>query len=142
MSRHDSPRVAVLGAGITGLTAAWHLKRAGYSPVIFEKSSRVGGAIGEVRNGGWLHELGPNSLLEGSASLTQFINDLGLGSRRLYASPAAKQRYIVRNGRLVAMPTSPLGFVTTPLFSLPAKIRLLGEPWRARAPAEIEESVS
>jgi oxygen-dependent protoporphyrinogen oxidase len=142
MNRHDSHRVAVLGAGITGLTAAWHLKHAGLSPVVFEKSSRVGGAIGEVRSGDWLHELGPNSLLEGSASLTQFIDDLGLGSRRLYASLAAKQRYIVRDGQLVAMPTSPLGFVTTPLFSLSAKLRLLGEPWRAPAPVQIEESVS
>lgn len=134
-------RVAILGGGITGLTAAWHLRRAGLAPVVFEKSSRVGGAIGSVRSDGWLHELGPNSLLEGSADLASFIDEVGLGARRVYAAPAAKQRYIVRGGRLVAMPTSPLSFLGTRLFSARAKLALLGEPWRAPGRADCEESV-
>ena len=123
-------RIAVLGAGITGLTAAWHLRRAGLTVVVFEQGARVGGAIGAVRADGWLHELGPNSLLENSPEIGALLDELGLASRRLYAAPAAKQRYIVRGGRLVAMPTSPLAFLTTPLFSLRAKLKLAGEPWR------------
>jgi oxygen-dependent protoporphyrinogen oxidase len=67
---------------------------------------------------------------------------VGLGGRRLYAADAARQRYIVRGGRMVAMPTSPLAFVTTPLFSLRAKLALLGEPWRPKAPADVEETVA
>ena len=136
-----SSRVAVLGGGLTGLTAAWHLRQAGFSPVVFEKSARVGGAIGAEQHDGWLHELGPNSLLEGSPEVATFIDEVGLGSRRIYASPAARQRYIVRRGRLVAMPTSPMGFVTTELFSWRAKLALLGEPWRSRGKAG-EESVA
>jgi oxygen-dependent protoporphyrinogen oxidase len=136
------PRIAVLGGGITGLTAAWQLQRAGLAPVVFERSARIGGAIGAVRSDGWLHELGPNSLLEGSAKTAAFIDELGLGSRRLYASPTAKKRYIVRGGRLVAMPASPLGFVATRLFSARAKLNLLGEPWRGRGLADREESVA
>jgi oxygen-dependent protoporphyrinogen oxidase len=135
-------RVVILGAGITGLTAAWRLRRAGFAPVILEKSSRIGGVIGAVRIDGWLHELGPNSLLEGSTEIANFIEEIGLGQRRLYAAPAAKQRYIVRDGRLVAMPTSPLSFATTRLFSLRAKLALLGEPWRPRAAATSEETVA
>jgi oxygen-dependent protoporphyrinogen oxidase len=134
--------VAVIGAGITGLTAAFRLRQAGFSPVVFEAASRVGGVIGAVRSDGWLHELGPNSLLEGSAEVAALVDDVGLGSRRLYAADAARQRYIVRAGRMVAMPTSPLAFVTTPLFSLRAKLALLGEPLRPKAPAEIEETVA
>jgi oxygen-dependent protoporphyrinogen oxidase len=137
-----SLRVAILGGGITGLTAAWHLLRAGCTPTVFEKSARVGGAIGAVSVDGWLHELGPNSLLEGSPEVASLIDELGLGPRRLYAAPEAKQRYIVRDGRLVAMPTSPLGFATTPLFSLGAKLELLGEPWRPRSDLHDEESVA
>lgn len=136
------PRIAILGGGITGLTVAWQLRRAGLAPVVFEQAARTGGAIGAVRTDGWLHELGPNSLLEGSADVATFIDEVGLGSRRLYAGPAAKQRYIVRDGRLVAMPGSAWGFVTTRLFSLHAKLALLGEPWRRRAPAAAEESVA
>ncbi|HEX2855341.1 MAG TPA: protoporphyrinogen oxidase [Opitutaceae bacterium] len=135
-------RVAVLGGGLTGLTAAWHLRRAGMEPVVFEKSARVGGAIGTQCSEGWMHELGPNSLLEGSPEVAAFVEAIGLADRRVYAAPEARQRYIVRDGRLVAMPMSPLGFVTTPLFSLPAKLKLLGEPWRSRSPADREESVA
>ncbi|HTO05033.1 MAG TPA: protoporphyrinogen oxidase, partial [Opitutus sp.] len=127
---------------LTGLTAAWHLRQAGLSPVVIEKSARVGGAIGAEQSGSWLHELGPNSLLESSPDIAAFIEEVGLGSRRIYASPAARQRYIVRDGRLVAMPTSPMGFVTTKLFSWPAKLALLGEPWRPRGVADREESVA
>lgn len=135
-------RVAVLGAGITGLTAAWHLHRAGLTPVVFEKGGRVGGAIGAVRSDGWLHELGPNSLLEGSAAVADFIDAAGLRERRLYAADAARQRYIVRGGRLVAMPASPPSFLTTRLFSWRAKLGLLGEPWRPRGSRDREESVA
>jgi oxygen-dependent protoporphyrinogen oxidase len=134
--------VAVLGAGITGLTAAWHLRRAGYAPVVFDKAVSVGGAIGETTRNGWLHELGPNSLLENSREVSEFIDDIGLAARKLYASPAAKQRFIVRGGQLVAMPMSPWSFVTTSLFSFAAKMRLLGEPWRPRRAFGSEESVS
>ncbi len=137
-----SARIAVIGGGVTGLTAAWQLHRAGYRPVVFEASARPGGVVGARREGEWLHELGPNSLLEGSTEVATFIDDAGLGARRLYAASEAKQRYIVRGGRLVAMPTSPLGFVTTPLFSLGAKLRLLGEPWRPRGAADVEETVA
>ena len=135
-------RVAVIGGGLTGLTAAWELQRAGFDPVVFEAASRVGGAIGAHRDGEWLHELGPNSLLEGSGEVANFIDTLGLGERRLYAAASAQKRYIVRGGRPVALPDSPLSFATTPLFSFSAKLGLVGEPWRARGPADGSESVA
>ena len=135
-------RIAIIGGGVTGLTAAWQLHRSGLTATVFERAVRPGGVVGAARTGDWLHELGPNSLLEGSPDVATFIDDLGLGSRRLYAATAAKQRYIVRGGRLVAMPTSPLGFIGTRLFSLKAKLRLLGEPWRARSAADAEETVA
>lgn len=134
--------VAVLGGGITGLTAAWQLQRAGIDVVVFEAAPQVGGAIGALRQDGWLHELGPNSLLENSTDVTALVDELGLGAQRVYASPAAQKRYIVRGGRPVAMPGSPWSFATTGLFSWRAKLAVLGEPWRARAPAEAEESVA
>ncbi len=133
--------VAVLGAGLTGLTAAWHLQRAGVPVIVFEASNHVGGVIGAVRADGWLHETGPNSLLEGSAAAADLIAAVGLGPHRVYAAPAAKNRYIVRGGRLVAMPTSPASFLATRLFSWRAKLGLLGEPFRGRGPAGREESL-
>lgn len=136
------PRVAVLGGGITGLTAAWQLGQAGVTPVVFEKSCRVGGAIGTWRDDGWLHERGPNSLLEGSADVAHLIDAIGLSERRLYAGSAARKRFIVRDGRPLALPGSPQGFLRTRLFSLSAKLALLGEPFRRRAAATADESVA
>jgi oxygen-dependent protoporphyrinogen oxidase len=135
-------RIAVIGGGITGLTAAWELKRAGFAPVVFEAGARVGGAIAASREGEWLHELGPNSLLEGSADVANFIDALGLGARRMYADARAKKRYIVRGGQPVAMPLSPFAFPFTKLFSLRAKLALIGEPWRPRGPVDGSESVA
>ena len=134
--------VAVLGGGITGLTAAWHLQRAGVPVVVYESAPVAGGVVESTCTDGWLHEAGPNSLLEGSADVAAFIDAVGLGPRRLYAAASAKNRYVVRAGRLVAMPTSPLAFLRTPLFSLRAKLGLLGEPFRARGPADDTESVA
>ena len=137
-----NPPVAVLGGGITGLTAAWYLRQAGLTPVVFEAAPRTGGAINGIRTDGWLHELGPNSLLEGAPEVSDLVESVGLGDRRIYASPAAKHRYIVRRGKPVRMPMSPLSFLTTSLFSARAKLALLGEPWRPRPETNAEESVA
>lgn len=139
---HHPPRIAVLGGGITGLTAAWQLKRHGIEAVVFEKAARVGGAIETLRSGEWQHELGPNSLLDGSPDVTVLLDETGLAKRCVYAAPAAKQRYVVRGGQLVAMPTSPLAFLRTKLFSWRAKLGLGGEPWRAPSAPEANESVA
>jgi oxygen-dependent protoporphyrinogen oxidase len=135
-------RVAVLGGGITGLTAAWRLHRAGWLPVVFEQSARVGGVIGEAGGSGWLHELGPNSILEGSAEVAAVVEEAGLTGRRLYASETAKRRYIVRGGRPVAMPASPFGFLRSDLFSWRAKFGLLAEPFRRRGRGDVDETVA
>ena len=134
--------VAVIGAGITGLTAAWQLHRVGVPVVVFEASSGPGGVIASTHDGDWLWESGPNTLLEGSADVAAFVDAVGLGSRRVYAADSAKNRYVVRDGRLVAMPTSPMGFVRTKMFSWRAKVGLIGEPWRAPSAPDAEESVA
>jgi len=134
--------VAVIGGGLTGLTAAWQLRRAGVPVVVLEASPRPGGVIASTRDGAWLWETGPNTLLEGSADVAAFVDAVGLGGRRLYAADSAKNRYVVRGGKLIAMPTSPLGFLGTKMFSWRAKLGLAGEPWRAKSPADAEESVA
>lgn len=134
--------VAVIGAGITGLTAAFKLRQRGIPVVLYEASGRVGGVIQTVRRDGWLAECGPNSILETSPQISDFIRELDLSSRRIYSAPQAEKRFLVRNGRLVELPGSPQGMITTRLFSWGAKLRLLSEPFIRRAPAEVEESLA
>ena len=134
--------VAVIGGGITGLTAAYRLRQRGLAVTVFEGGSRVGGAIQSVREGDFLAECGPNSILETSPRISELIRDVGLDSRRQYSDPAAENRYLVRDGRPVAMPGSLGGFLGTPLFSTRAKLRLMAEPFIRRAPADVEESIA
>lgn len=134
--------MAVLGGGITGLSAAWQLRRRGVPVRVFEAGTRPGGVMASVREGDWLLETGPNTLFENTPAITAFLHDLGLGSRRLEASPAAQKRYVVRRGVPVALPDSPLSFATSPLLSWPAKLGLLKEPFIGRAAVGLDESVA
>jgi oxygen-dependent protoporphyrinogen oxidase len=134
--------VAIVGAGITGLTAAFRLGQSGVPVAVYEATDRAGGVIRSVQQGGYLAEFGPNSILETSPKITTLIRDLGLEGRRLYSDPGAENRYLVRGGRPVSLPASPIRFFGTELFSLGAKLRLLREPFLPRGPADVEESVA
>jgi oxygen-dependent protoporphyrinogen oxidase len=134
--------VVILGGGVSGLCTAWQLHRQGIPVVVLEANAVPGGVIRSVREGQWLRETGPNTLFESTPQIRAFVQDLGLEDRRLEAAPSAQRRYVVRGGRTVALPATPLQFAASPLLSWPAKLRLLGEPFRARAPRESEESVA
>ena len=134
--------IALIGGGITGLTAAFQLQRQGLAVTLYEADARVGGVIQSVRERGYLAEFGPNTLLETSPRIQELVVSLGLTERRLYSDPAAENRYLVRHRKTVALPGSAAGFLRTPLFSTAAKLRLLWEPIVRRAPAEREESVA
>lgn len=134
--------IAILGGGITGLAAAYELAQLGHQPTIFESSPRIGGVIETVRRDGFLAECGPNTLLETSPRIGKLITDLGLDSRKRYANPEMKNRYIVRGGKPVAMPLTPGQFITTKLFSLGTKLNLIKEPFIAPCPPNKEESLA
>ncbi len=133
--------VAIIGAGITGLTAAFYLKRRGLTVTVYEASERVGGVIQSIRKDGYLAEFGPNTLLETSPKIAQLVKDAGLQSRRLDPDPKAEARYVVRYQRPIAMPGSPLGFFTTDLFTLKAKFAVVREPFIKPRRDGVEESI-
>jgi protoporphyrinogen/coproporphyrinogen III oxidase len=134
--------VAIIGGGITGLTAAFYLKRKGIPVTVYESGRRVGGVIQSLRTGGFLAEFGPNTILETSPKIGQLVRDAGLDSRRLDPAAAASARYVVRYGRPIEMPGSPLGFFTTSLFTARAKFAVLCEPFVPARRDGKEESIA
>jgi oxygen-dependent protoporphyrinogen oxidase len=133
--------VAVVGAGVAGLTAAYRLKRSGIRVVVYEASDRAGGVILTERREGYLAELGPNSLMAGGAA-AGVLSQLGLDGSLVEAQRDARKRYIVRKSRLVALPTSPSQLLTTRLLSNGAKLAIFGEPLVEPGDSPMEESVA
>ncbi|MBE7538521.1 MAG: protoporphyrinogen oxidase [Opitutaceae bacterium] len=123
--------VAVIGAGVTGLAAAFRLAQRGRAVRVLEASSRVGGVIQSERTPeGWQTESGPHTLLLNDPGVRRLIDELGLTRDILPAAPEAKHRYILRRGKPVAAPSSPPALLGSPLFSPGTKLRVLAEMFR------------
>ncbi|MDR1529771.1 MAG: protoporphyrinogen oxidase [Burkholderiales bacterium] len=142
MNSEPTKNVIVIGAGLSGLTVAYRLKKQGHAVTVLEKENRAGGAIGSGRRDGFLWESGPNSGLDTTPLINELLDDLGIREERLGANKIADRRFIVRGGRLIPMPMSPMTFFGTPLFSYATKLGLLREPFISRSSPEMEESVA
>lgn len=142
MSGMQAKSVAIIGGGITGLTAAFYLQRRNIPVTLYESTDRVGGAIRTLRKEGYLAEFGPNTILETSPKIAELVNDAGLTGRRLDPDPAAGARYVVRYKRPIEMPGSPIGMFTTPLFTLGAKFAVMREPFLPAKRDGVEETIA
>ncbi len=132
----------MIGAGISGLATAWWLERYGLAVRVLEAKPQAGGTIGSARDSGFLVEAGPNSTLDTTPLLGELMTGLGIADERVPADSAARNRYVVRDGRLIALPLTPAAFLSTKLFSWRAKLALAREPFVAAAPADADESVA
>ncbi|MFB6264524.1 MAG: FAD-dependent oxidoreductase, partial [Bradymonadaceae bacterium] len=83
-------RIAIVGAGITGLVTAYHLdQRPEFEPVLLEKRDRPGGRIDSIRREGYLLERGPHTIVEKNIETARLIDDLGLESEMVVAGGEA-----------------------------------------------------
>ncbi|MBX2992014.1 MAG: protoporphyrinogen oxidase [Bacteroidetes bacterium] len=135
-----SYNVVVVGAGISGLTAAYWLHKAGIDVTVLEKNNAAGGTMRTLSEDGWLIETGPNSALETTPLFNEMFEGLGILNERLYADERSNNRYILRDGKLQALPMSPGAFLGTSLWSVGGKLRLLKEPFIGKA--EKEETIA
>ena len=132
----------MVGAGLTGLVAAHALERSGTRAVVVEAAAKPGGVLGTRRDDGLLVETGANSVLDNTPLLQRLLDELGIAGERVDAAAAAAKRYVVRDGKPVALPMTPPALLSSSLFSGRAKLRLLREPFVRRAVAANEESIA
>jgi len=135
-------RVIVVGGGLTGLAAAVALRERGCAVRVLEAGAQVGGVVLTQNEAGFRIEVGPNSVAAVPAPVQALFARTGISARMIFASPSAKHRFILRGGRPMALPASPLDLPTTPVLSAGAKLRLLREPFTPAAPAHLEESIA
>ncbi|HXW17846.1 MAG TPA: protoporphyrinogen oxidase, partial [Candidatus Acidoferrales bacterium] len=133
-------QVAVIGAGISGLSCAHRLRQFGLSVIVLECHAHAGGVIGTIERNGFRFESGPQSFL-GTRPAMELIRALGIEGEVLQANPRAP-RYVFKQGRLCAVPMSPPALLASSLLSLSSRYRVLSEPFRRSSPSVVDESVA
>jgi oxygen-dependent protoporphyrinogen oxidase len=135
-------RIAIVGGGITGLAAAaWLELDHGVDEVLLlEASDRPGGKIRSELDAGHTVEWGPQGFLDNAPDTLELARRIGLGDALVAAADASAERFILRGGRLRAVPTSPIAFAKADLLPLRGRLRVFAEPFARRRP-EGDESV-
>ena len=157
------PRIAIIGGGISGLSAAFTLEEKRQSGaqsdtkieyVLFESAPRLGGVMVTDRADGCLIEAGPDSFLTEKPWAADLCRKIGLGDQLIGSNDADRKTYIVvrKQGRdkLVVMPdglmfmvpTKILPTVLSPLFSLRTKMRMAAEWFHPPHKASADETVA
>jgi len=122
--------VAVIGAGITGLTAAYKLAhKDSYKVAVLEKTNRTGGNIStknvSIDGKHYLIEEGPQTILANNRAIWEVLEELKLEPQK--ASPLSEKRFIYKGGKLLPIPLKPFDFFKTPLISWRGKLKLFKE---------------
>jgi len=97
-------RVVIVGAGISGLSAAYDLSRAGVHATVFDRQPRAGGVIDTRIAEGCTLECGPDSFLSAKPEAVALIKELGFGEDVIGSNDHQRTTYILKHGRLVALP--------------------------------------
>ena len=148
-------RIAIIGGGISGLSAAYTIeeKRRSGAPVeyvLFEATPRLGGVLVTDRVDGCLVEAGPDSFLTEKPWAADLCGKIGLGDQLIGSNDSERKTYIVARGKLVVMPDGLMFMVPTkimptvfsPLFSWRTKMRMAAEWFHPPRKASEDETVA
>ncbi len=137
----------IIGGGISGLTAAYYLNKAGVHATVIEKAAKLGGVIQTETQQGCLLESGPDSFLAAKPWALELIAELGLKHDVIGSNDHLRVTYIVRGGKLVPLPdglmmmvpTKVLPLLRSPLLSWSTKLRMARELFRRRSPVTAQD---
>lgn len=139
-------RVAIIGCGVAGLSAAVYLeearRRGEVTYSIYEASGRAGGALRTEYVEGCVVEAGADSFLSSKLAVLEICKQLGIEDKLVASNDAIRKTYVLVNGELVPMPqgmvlmvpTRMLAALTSRLFAVTTKLRIMGEFLGSYAP--------
>lgn len=124
--------VVVIGGGISGLTAAYRLHKAGARVTLLEASDHLGGVIGTVHHDGCLLETGPDCWASNKPAALELASELGLADQVIGTREGVRRSFILHHGTLQRLPEgffliSPMSIkalIKTPILSWPGKLRM------------------
>ena len=133
-------RVAIIGGGLSGVSAAYRLARdAQVEFTLFESSSRLGGIVETHRQDGFVIECGPDSWVTEKPWARDLAIELGLEAEIIPSNDDHRRTYLLQHGKLIPMPdgmrmmvpTDLSAIAASPLFSEEARLAYQREPGRA-----------
>ena len=134
----SSPRVLVLGGGISGLSAAWYMKK--FVPTadvhLWEKNEHVGGVLKTIARDGWQFEQSADNFITTEPWAVDLCKEVGLGDEIVPTTNKFRRTFVVRRGKLYPLPDGFLMMAPTKLFPL-AFTPLLGPFGKIRAGLEL-----
>jgi protoporphyrinogen/coproporphyrinogen III oxidase len=156
MADSGAPRIAILGGGISGLSAAFRLlelsakHEAPLEVTLLERGSRLGGALCTIREQGFIAEAGADSFLTEKPWALDLVRRLGLDGELIGTRAEFRRTYVVHNGALVEIPdgfsllapTRMLPMLRSPLLSPLGKLRVMIEPLIPRRRGHRDESLA
>jgi protoporphyrinogen/coproporphyrinogen III oxidase len=147
-------RIAIIGGGISGLTAAFtleeHRRTGAVDYTLYESSPHLGGVLRTEHIDGCVVEAGPDSFITEKPWAADLCRALGLGDQLIGSNDSDRKTYILLHGRLIPMPDGLMFMVPTkilptglsPLFSLTTKLRMAQELLHPPRAAGADESVA
>lgn len=138
----------VVGGGLSGLACAYYLLAGARERgldlhlTLLEREERLGGKIWSIHADGYLCEWGPNGFLDSKPQTLELCAHLGILPQLLRSNDLARKRYIFSEGMLHRLPENGLSFFASKLISWPGKFRLAMEPFAAKPPRSVDETLA
>jgi oxygen-dependent protoporphyrinogen oxidase len=144
------PDVVIIGGGISGLSTAYYLAKGGVGATIVESRPRLGGVIETAHVEGCTIDGGPDSFISTKPAGLELLGELGLSDQVIGSNDHLRKTFVVRHGRLVALPDGLMMMVPTKIMPLlmsslvgwGTKIRMGLELLRAPKARAEDESVA